>query len=152
MKMEPILSATIETADAANSAEDDYINPEYGLIYCGKCHTPKEAFFPEKHRFNGLEKHPTDCKCAAEEKERREAELREFNHRNHISLLRSETFRDIPAAAWRFDNASVMTSQLAKAREHAEHWDSFKQEGIGCSCSEMSAQESPMRLAASQTL
>lgn len=61
MKMEPILSATIETADAANSAEDDYINPEDGLIYCGKCHTPKEAFFPEKHRFNGLEKHPTDC-------------------------------------------------------------------------------------------
>ena len=40
MKMEPILSATIETADAANSAEDDYINPEDGLIYCGKCHTP----------------------------------------------------------------------------------------------------------------
>lgn len=126
MKRKSILSAIIETAGAANSEEDDYINPDDGLKYCGKCHTPKEAFFPEKHRFNGFEKHPTDCKCAAEEKERREAELREFNRRNHISLLRSEAFRDIPAAAWRFDNASVMTPQLAKARAYAEHRDSFK--------------------------
>ena len=50
---------------------------------------------------------------------------------SHISLLRSEAFRDIPAAAWRFDNASVMTPQLVKAREYAENWDSFSREGIG---------------------
>ena len=47
------------------------------------------------------------------------------------SLLRFEAFRDIPAAAWRFDNASVMTPQLVKAWEYAENWDSFSREGIG---------------------
>ena len=131
MNIDPILSAVIETADEANAAPDDYINPEDGLKYCGKCHTPKEAFFPEKRSFNGIDRHPTDCKCAAEEKERREAEMREYNRRNHIHLLRSEAFKDIPAAAWRFDNASDMTPQLAKAKQYAENWDSFNREGIG---------------------
>ena len=131
MNIDPILSAIIDNADTVNSAEDDYINPDDGLKYCGKCHTPKEEFFAEKHRFNGIDRHPTDCKCAAEEKERREAEMREFNRKNHIFLLRSEAFKDIPAADWRFDNASVMTPQLAKVREYAEKWDSFYREGIG---------------------
>ena len=131
MKIDPILTAVIETADAANAAPDDYINPEDGLKYCGKCHTPKEAFFPEKHSFGGIDRHPIDCKCAAEEKERREAEIREYNRRNHIHFLRSEAFKDIPAAAWRFDNAPVMTPQLVKAKQYAENWDSFSREGIG---------------------
>ena len=131
MNIDPILSAIIDTADAANTAPDDYINPEDGLKYCGKCHTPKEAYFAEKHRFNGIDRHPTDCKCAAEERERREAEMREFNRINHINLLRSEAFSDIPAAAWRFDNAPVMTKQLIKAKEYAEKWDDFSREGIG---------------------
>ena len=39
--MNPILSAILDTADAANRAPGDYINPADGLKYCGRCHTPK---------------------------------------------------------------------------------------------------------------
>ena len=129
--MNPIFTKMVDAVEAANAAPDDYINSADGLKYCGKCHTPKEAYFAEKHRFNGIDRHPTDCKCAAEERERREAEMREFNRINHINLLRSEAFSDIPAAAWRFDNAPVMTKQLIKAKEYAEKWDDFSREGIG---------------------
>ena len=97
MKIDPILSAIIDTADAANAAPDDYINPEDGLKYCGKCHTPKEAYFADNPPFCGIDRHPTECKCAAEEKQQREAERHEFERMSHISLLRSETFRDISA-------------------------------------------------------
>ena len=131
MNMNPILSAVIDTADTANTASDDYINSNDGLKYCGKCHTPKEAFFPEQHRLYSFDKHPTDCKCTAEEKKRQEAEMRKFNRQSHIQLLRSEAFRDIPAADWRFENAATMTPQLIKAREYAERWDDFNREGIG---------------------
>lgn len=131
MNIDPILTAVIDTADTANAAPDDYINPDDGLKYCGKCHTPKEAFFAEKHRFNGIDRHPTECKCAAEERTRKEAEQKEFNRRNHLYLLRSEAFRDIPAYDWRFDNATAMTPQLAKAREYADKWEDFSREGIG---------------------
>lgn len=40
----------------------------------------------------------------------------ELERLNRIAMLRSEAFRDIPAAGWRFENAEVMTPQLAKAR------------------------------------
>ena len=131
MNTDTVLSAAIAAADTPNAAPDDYINPNDGLKYCGKCRTPKEAYFAENHRFNGIDRHPTDCKCAAEEKKRREAEMQEFHRISHINLLRSEAFRDIPAAAWRFDKASVMTKQLTKARKYAEKWDDFCREGIG---------------------
>lgn len=46
-------------------------------------------------------------------------------------MLRSEAFRDIPAAGWRFENAEVMTPQLVKARRYSENWDAFRQDGTG---------------------
>lgn len=42
----PILSTIIDTTKTLNSAPDDYIDPSDGLKYCGKCRTPKEAFYP----------------------------------------------------------------------------------------------------------
>ena len=58
-------------------------------------------------------------------------EMQDFHRYNYLTLLRSEAFSDIPAASWRFDNATVMTSQLAKAKEYAEKWEDFKKENIG---------------------
>ena len=131
VNVNPIMAAIVEAADTLNTAPEDYINPDDGLKYCGKCHTPKEAYFPEQYRKNGLDKHPIACKCAAEERARREAEQRELERLNRIAMLRSEAFRDIPAAGWRFENAEVMTPQLAKARAYSENWDAFRQDGTG---------------------
>ena len=64
VNVNPIMAAIVEAADTLNTAPDDYINPDDGLKYCGKCHTPKEAYFPEQYRKNGLDKHPIACKCA----------------------------------------------------------------------------------------
>ena len=128
--MNPILSAIIDTTETLNSAPDDYIDPSDGLKYCGKCHTPKEAFYPADLQNQGFHKHPVMCQCAAEKRDREEAERREYERMSYMTMLRSEAFRDIPAAGWRFDHA-VVTPQLAKAKEYAANWDSFKQDGIG---------------------
>ena len=45
MNMNPIVDALLKSADTPSQASGDYINPADGLKYCGKCHTPKEAFF-----------------------------------------------------------------------------------------------------------
>lgn len=126
----PILSAIIDTTETLNSAPDDYIDLSDGLKYCGKCHTPKEAFYPADLQNQGFHKHPVMCQCAAEKRDREEAERRDFERMTRITTLRSEAFRDIPAAGWQFDHA-VVTPQLAKAKEYAANWDSFKQDGIG---------------------
>lgn len=128
--MNPILSAIIDKTETPNSAPDDYIDPSDGLKYCGKCHTPKEMFYPADLQNQGFHKHPVMCQCAAEKRDREEAERREYERMSYMTMLRSEAFRDIPAAGWRFDHA-VVTPQLAKAKEYAENWDSFKQDGIG---------------------
>lgn len=131
VNVNPIMAAIVGAAESLNTAPEDYINPDDGLKYCGKCHTPKEAYFLEQYRKNGVDKHPITCKCAAEERAQHEAEHRELERLNRIAMLRSEGFRDIPAAGWRFENADVMTPQLTKARSYSENWDEFRREGTG---------------------
>ena len=129
--MNPIFTKIIDKVDAATTAPDDYINPADGLKYCGKCHTPKEAFYPADLQAQGFTKHPVMCKCAAERREREKAKRREYERMSYMTMLRSEAFRDMPASGWRFESATVTTPQLAKARGYAQNWDEFKKAGIG---------------------
>ena len=129
--MNPIFTKMVDAVEAANAAPDDYINPADGLKYCGKCRTPKEALYPTDLQAQGFTKHPVMCKCAAERREREEAERREYERMSYMTMLCSKAFRDMPAAGWRFESAAVMTPQLAKARGYAQNWDEFKKAGIG---------------------
>ena len=129
--MNAIFTKMVDAVEAANAAPDDYINSADGLKYCGKCHTPKEAFYPAELQAQGFTKHPVMCKCAAERREREEAERREYERMSYMTMLRSKAFRDMPAALWRFESAAVTTPQLAKARGYAQNWDEFKKAGIG---------------------
>ena len=129
--MNPIFTKMVDTVEAANAAPDDYINSADGLKYCGKCHTPKEAFYPAELQAQGFTKHPVMCKCADERREREEAERREYERMSYMTMLRSEAFRDMPASDWRFESAAVTTPQLEKARGYAQNWDEFKKAGIG---------------------
>ena len=124
-------AALLKSADAPNQTPGDYINPADGLKYCGKCHTPKETFFPENLRRNGMDKHPVLCKCAAKARAEKESEEKKEQHRKKVTMLQAEAFRDIPAALWRFDAVPAMSSQLAKAKQYVENWDSFKRDEIG---------------------
>ena len=104
--MNPILSAIIDKTETPNSAPDDYIDPSDGLKYCGKCHTPKEMFYPADLQNQGFHKHPVMCQGAAEKRDREEAERREYERMSYMTMLRSEAFRDMPAALWRFESAA----------------------------------------------
>ena len=63
------------------------------------------------------------------EKFRNEMQL--YERMSYMAMLRSEAFRDMSAALWRFESAAVTTPQLAKARGYAQNWDEFKKAGIG---------------------
>ena len=52
----------LNTAQTA-SEPDDYTGAD-GLLYCGKCHKAKEAYFtPDKAVIFGRDRHPADCDC-----------------------------------------------------------------------------------------
>ena len=46
----------------AVTAEPEDYTGEDGLLYCGKCRTPKEAYFPaDKVALFGRDRHPAEC-------------------------------------------------------------------------------------------
>ncbi len=55
------IEAMITDITATTSEAEDYTG-EDGLLYCGKCHTPKEAYFPkETAQWLGHDRHPAEC-------------------------------------------------------------------------------------------
>lgn len=58
----------------------DYV-AEDGLLYCGSCKTPKEAFFPNGKKLFGRDRHPAECRCrqATREKQEKEERARIYN-------------------------------------------------------------------------
>ena len=62
--MKEIVEETLKKlVTPAEKAEEDYIG-EDGLLYCGKCHVPKEAYLDQElaQRF-GMKTHPKECDC-----------------------------------------------------------------------------------------
>ena len=55
----------IETINLLPDTEPDSgdYTGEDGLLYCGKCRKPKEAYFPEGKTLFGLDRHPAECDC-----------------------------------------------------------------------------------------
>ncbi len=84
----------------------DYV-AEDGLLYCGSCKTPKEAFFPNGKKLFGRDRHPAECRCrqATREKarERRtcKAALRESAAAEAAGLYRlGDAVLDICKRSW----------------------------------------------------
>ena len=57
----------------------DYV-AEDGLLYCGSCKTPKEAFFPNGKKLFGRDRHPAECRCRQATREKQEKEERARLH------------------------------------------------------------------------
>lgn len=120
--LENIIDGMMEAAkkNAAPCAED--YTGEDGLLYCGKCRTPKQFFMPEEmHRF--IENRRGWCMCAcqtAKEQEREEEERRQ-----KLLRLAEENRRiGIPDLIYRkmcFENDDSPDSLLSRsARRYAE--------------------------------
>lgn len=84
--------------------DEDYTNPEDGLLYCGKCHTPKQC----RVTMRGKEFTPyCTCKC---EQERLAAEKKAFEQSQRTADgLRLRTVSGVSGSltACRFENYSV---------------------------------------------
>ena len=57
------INAVLENMTATTPEPEDYTG-EDGLLYCGKCRKPKEAYFaPDKAAIFGRDRHPAECDC-----------------------------------------------------------------------------------------
>ncbi len=108
----------------------DYIG-EDGLLYCGACHTPKEAYFPEGKMLFGHDRHPSECECRRKEREKRESEERQREHKVAVERLKDSGFTDSSMKRWTFDNDNGRNPQMRFAHIYVEHWEEMRTESRG---------------------
>ena len=109
---------------------EDYTG-EDGLLYCGKCRKPKEAYFPEGMRLWGRDRHPAECDCQRAEREKREAEEASRRHREEVERLKRRGFTDPAMQNWTFENDNGKCPQMGKARSYVEQWEQMKAGNYG---------------------
>ena len=114
------------------AAEPQDYTGEDGLLYCGSCRTPKEAYFPaDKAALFGRDRHPAECDCQRAKRLEREAAEQRRKHLDTVEDLKRRGFSDTAMRDWTFENDNGRNPQTAVARFYAEHWDTMQAENIG---------------------
>lgn len=112
--MDKILNGVISNAEKANSQMSEDYKGTDGLLYCGKCHTPKQY----RITFRGEEMNvPCMCECRSAEKSREQAELNAQKERERIEFNRQMAFTDMRSSGCVFsrdDSPHKDTSKLAR--------------------------------------
>ena len=107
---------------------EDYI-AEDGLLYCGKCHTPKQ-FRMDEPPFEGRLL-PCLCQCQRERREREDAQREKVRHIQAVAELKRRGFTEEAMCRWTFENDNGKSYQLKHARFYVAHWERMKAENIG---------------------
>ena len=112
-------------------AESEDYTGEDGLLYCGSCRQPKEAYFTEGKSLFGRDRHPKECDCQRKRREKQEAADREQKHREEVARLKRKGFTNPAMLEWTFENDNGKCPQMDKALFYAANWEEMKAENIG---------------------
>ena len=125
------INAVLENMTAATPEPEDYTG-EDGLLYCGKCRKPKEAYFaPDKAAVFGRDRHPAECDCQRAAREEREAAEKRRRHLDTVEELKRRGFTDPAMREWTFANDNGRNPQMKTAHFYVDHWEDMKAGNIG---------------------
>ena len=115
------------TSQSIKAEEGDYIVD--GLLYCHKCHTPKQC----RIEISGEIRTPMClCKCEKEKRDQREAEIKMQEFQRHIAKLKRMGFPDSEMEKWTFDRDDHQNEKISTvARNYAQNFDQLKEKGKG---------------------
>ena len=120
------INAVLENMTTTTPEPEDYTG-EDGLLYCGKCRKPKEAYFaPDKAAIFGRDRHPAECDCQRTAREEREAAEKRRRHLDTVEELKRRGFTDPTMRDWTFENDNGRNPQTGLARRYVEHWEDMR--------------------------
>ena len=129
--MNTTFSEMIDRLTATTPEQEDYTG-EDGLLYCGKCRKPKEAYFaPDKAAIFGRDRHPAECDCQRAAREKREAAESRQKHLETVEDLKRRGFTDPAMRNWTFEHDNGRNPQTETARFYVESWETMQAENIG---------------------
>ena len=109
------INAVLENMTTVTPEPEDYTG-EDGLLYCGKCRKPKEAYFaPDKAAIFGRDRHPAECDCQRAAREEREAAEKRRRHLDTVEELKRRGFTDPTMRDWTFENDNGRNPQAGIA-------------------------------------
>lgn len=126
---ESIVKQTMDIAEQSiGTAAGDYIG-ENGLLYCGKCKTPKQC----RVEFLGVEKTPYClCKCEVEKQYREKEEKKRAELHRKVREYRSIGFPESKMESWTFENADGTNEKNMNAmKKYVANFDDFRKQGKG---------------------
>ena len=115
---------------AVSKSNGDYYSKD-GLLYCGKCHAPKEMFFAKGIVLMGRNRHPIECACCKAKREQQEVAIRQQKHRDLVRRLKAEGFSDTAMLNWTFENDNGHSPQMHHAHRYVEQWQTMRAENLG---------------------
>ena len=110
-------------AKAAQSQpdEDDYIG-ENGLVYCGKCHTPRQT----RQKILGQERVVwCICRCRTQQRDQEAAESAQVQREMRQKRMRDRGIPDQTLRGARFESARD-TELIRKCRRWADSWEDMR--------------------------
>ena len=126
------INAVLENMTTVTPEPEDYTG-EDGLLYCGKCHKPKEAYFaPDKAAIFGRDRHPAECDCQRAAREEREAAEKRRRHLDTVEELKRRGFTDPTMRDWTFENDNGRNPQAIRARNYVKNWERAYAGNVGC--------------------
>ena len=118
----------IKRITVTHIAPGDYTG-EDGLLYCGKCRTPKQFRMNVPPLEGRLLPHP--CRCEQERLDREAAEQEARRHRQAVADLKRRGFTDPAMKDWTFANDNGKCPQMKHAHFYVENWPTMQEENIG---------------------
>lgn len=124
-----ILKALVEKASRGGHYEEgDYF--ENNLLYCGKCHTPKQCRF--EAAWGGIMEPYFLCECGRKRKEEEEKARQAQELQAEVKRLRKLGFPDAELANWTFDNDDGSDAKISSiAHKYVDNFAEMKQRGKG---------------------
>lgn len=109
-------------------AEDEYIDKTSGLVYCKKCHTPRQASV----ELGGTLFHPCCiCQCQSEARELELAKEKQLQEQQRIARLKANGLQDASLRQFTFANDTGINPEIQKAHSYVEHWSEMKATATG---------------------
>lgn len=107
---------------------DEYFNPSDHLIYCAKCHTPRQGRYTLQGR---IFLPPIRCRCQQELYDQEEAKRKLKEKQMEIQRMKTSGLQDKAFYDYTFAKDSGVNPEMALAHKYAENWDSMKDRSSG---------------------
>lgn len=107
---------------------DEYFHESDRLIYCAKCHTPRQGMYTLQGR---VFMPPIRCKCQQKLYDQEETKRKLLEKQAEIERIKASGLQDKALYDYTFDKDNGINPEMAYAHKYVENWEDMKANSSG---------------------